>query len=92
VLWPLTLLIVPDSSCGLYLPRSRDHSNHIREASPRFNWYGRGSSVGIATRYGLEGQGLETRCGLSFQDPFTLATSCTMGVWCLFPGSKVART
>ena len=102
VLWPLTLLIVPDSSCGLYLPRSRDHSNDIRESWPRFNWYGRGSSVGIATRYGLEGQGLETRCGL-FSGPIhtgneTHATSCTMGVWYLFfrgvkwPGREVDLT
>jgi len=31
---------------------------------------GRDSSVGIATRYGLDGPGIESRLGRDFPDPF----------------------
>jgi hypothetical protein len=41
---------------------------------------GRDSSVGIATRYGLDGPGIESRC---MRDP----ASCTMGTGS-FPGVK----
>ena len=47
---------------------------------------GRDSSVGIATRYGLDGPGIESRWGRDFPHPFRLA-SCTMGT-VTFPGVK----
>ena len=33
------------------------------------NIMGRDSSVGIATRYGLDGPGIESRCGRDFPHP-----------------------
>ena len=55
---------------------------------------GRDSSVGIETRYGLDGPGIEFRWGLDFLHPSrpTLGAhpaSCTMGTGC-FPGGKAA--
>jgi hypothetical protein len=35
----------------------------------RFPWRGRYSIVGIATRYGLDGLGIESRCGRDFPHP-----------------------
>ena len=57
-------------------------------------WY-RGSSVGIATRYGLEGQGIESRSGQDFPHTSRPAqgahpASCTMGTGS-FPGIKSGR-
>ena len=48
------------------------------------NTVGRHSSVGIATRYGLDGPGIESRCGARFSasvqiDPEAHPTSYTMG-------------
>ena len=45
---------------------------------------GRDSSVDIATRYGLDGPGIEFRCGARFSapvqtDPGAHPASCTMG-------------
>jgi len=53
---------------------------------------GPGSSVGIATRYGLDGRGIETRWGARFSalvetDPGAQPASCTMGTRS-FPGVK----
>ena len=53
---------------------------------------GRNSSVCIATRYGLDGPGIESRCGRDFPHPSRPAlgahpASCTMGTGS-FPGVK----
>ena len=53
---------------------------------------GRDSVVGIATRYGLDGSGIESRCGRDFPHPSRPAlgaypASCTMGTGS-FPGVK----
>jgi len=53
---------------------------------------GRDSSVGIATRYGLDGSGIESRWGARFSDPVqtgpgTHLASYTMGTGS-FPGVK----
>jgi hypothetical protein len=48
----------------------------------------RDSSVGIATRYGLDGPGIESRWGRDFQHPSRVyPASCTMGTGS-FPGVK----
>jgi len=53
---------------------------------------GPGSSVGIATGYGLDGPGIESRWGARFStpvqtDPGAHPASCTMGTGS-FPGVK----
>ena len=53
---------------------------------------GRGSSVGIVTRYGLGGPGIESRCGWDFSGPVQTGpgahpASYTMGTGS-FPGVK----
>jgi hypothetical protein len=55
---------------------------------------GQDSSVGIATRYGLEGLGIEFQWGAKFSAPVqtgpgTHPASCTMGTDS-FPGGMVA--
>ena len=54
--------------------------------------YSRDSSVGIATRYGLDGPGIESRWGKRFSAPVHAAhsASCTMGTGS-FPGVKRPR-
>ena len=53
---------------------------------------GRDSSVGMATRYGLDGPGIEFRCGRDFPHPFRPALGPTQPpiqwVRGLFPGVK----
>ena len=55
---------------------------------------GRGSVVGIATRYGLYGPGIEFQCGANFPHPSRPALGPTQRpvqwVQCLFPGDKAA--
>ena len=55
---------------------------------------GRDSSVGIATGYGLDGPGIESRWGRDFPPvktgPAAHPTSCTMGTGS-FPGVKNGR-
>jgi hypothetical protein len=56
---------------------------------------GPGSSVGIATGYGLDGPGIESRWGARFSAPVQTGpgahpTSCTMGTR-FFPGVKSCR-
>jgi hypothetical protein len=56
---------------------------------------GRDSSVGIATRYGLDGPGIESRWGARFTAPVQTGSgahsaSCTMGTGS-FPGVKRPR-
>jgi hypothetical protein len=54
----------------------------------------RDSSVGIATRYGLNDLGIESRWGRDFPPPFTPALGPTQlpvkWVLCFFPGGKAA--
>ena len=57
-----------------------------------FFFDGRDSSVGIATRYGLDGPGIESLWGAIFSAPVQTGpgahpTSCTMGTGS-FPGVK----
>ena len=52
----------------------------------------RDSAVGIATRYGLDGPGIESRWGAGFSAPVQTGpgahpASCTMGTWSV-PGVK----
>ena len=59
--------------------------------SPYF-WVGRDSSVGIATRYGLDGTGIQSRWGTRFLAPVQTGPGvhpapCTMGT-ASFPGVK----
>ena len=63
----------------------------------RFNYLhcGSGSSVGIATRYGLDGPGIESRWGARFFAPVQTGpeahpASCTMGTGS-FPGVRSCR-
>jgi hypothetical protein len=55
---------------------------------------GRDSSVGLATRYGLDGPGIESRWRRDFPHPSRLALGPTQppihGVPGLFPGGKAA--
>ena len=60
----------------------------------RISFRGPGSSVGIATGYGLDGPGIETRWGARFSAPVQTGpgahpASCTMGTGS-FPGVKTA--
>ena len=59
-----------------------------------FIFVDRNSSVGIATRYGLKGPGIKSRCGRNFSHPSRPAQGPTLPpiqlVSVLFPGSKVA--
>jgi hypothetical protein len=56
--------------------------------------WGRDSSVGIATRYGLDGTGIEPLCGRNFPHPFRPALGPTQSPlqWVpgLFPGGESA--
>jgi len=60
-----------------------------------FDKRGPGSSVGIATGYGLGGPGIESRWGARFTapvqtDPGVHPASCTMSTGS-FPGAKIGR-
>jgi hypothetical protein len=61
---------------------------------PSFILKGRDSVVGLATRYGLDGPGIEFRWGRDFPQPFRPALGPTQPPiqWVpgLFPGGKVA--
>ena len=59
------------------------------------NFYGPGSAVGIATGYGLDGPGIESRWGARLSAPVQTGpgahpASCTMGTGS-FPGVKSGR-
>ena len=65
--------------------------------NPHFvaNFVGRDSSVGIATRYGVDGPGIESRWGARYSapvqtDPGAHPASCTMGTGS-FLGLKSGR-
>ena len=64
------------------------YTRAVTEYLPSTRYYrlfrGRDSSVGIATRYGLDGLGIESRCGARFSvpvqtSPGTHPASYTMG-------------
>ena len=48
---------------------------------PEFNLMGRDSSVGIATRYGLGGQGIESRWGARFSAPVQTGPEAHPASW-----------
>ena len=60
-----------------------------------FSWSGPGSSVGIATDYGLDGPGIVIPVGTRFSEPVQTGpgahpASCKIGTWS-FPGVKSGR-
>jgi hypothetical protein len=68
----------------------RSLTNHYGQAILKY--WGRDSSVGIATGYGLDGPGIESRWGTRFfahvqTGPEAHPASCTMGTGS-FPGVK----
>ena len=72
------------------ITRNPTHSCHVLKV--HYFCFGLGSSVGIATGYGLEGPGIESRWGRDFQPPQTgpgaHPASFTMGSG-FFPWGKV---
>ena len=68
--------------------------------STRRLWSGPGSVVGIATGYGPDGPGIESRCGARFSAPVWVSpgahlASCTMGTgsfWGVKSGRGVTLT
>jgi hypothetical protein len=57
-----------------------------------FIQYGPGSSFGIATCYGLDGPGIESRCGRIFPHPSGPALGLTLySGYRVFPGGKAAE-
>jgi len=59
------------------------------------HWGNRDSSVGIATRYGLDGPGIESRWGRDFPHPSRTtwgSPSLLYTGYRVFPGDKAART
>ena len=78
----LTTLVIVSSLC--YLKCSSYFTVNV----------GRDSSVGIATRYGLDGPGIESRWGRDFPYPSRPALGPTQPpvqwVLSLFPGGKAA--
>ena len=67
---------------------------HYHKFYQYFSLMGRGSVVGIATRYGLDGPGFESRWGRDYPHPFRPALGHTQShvqwVTGLFPESKDA--
>jgi hypothetical protein len=58
--------------------------------------WGRDIVIGIATRYGMDGQGIESRCGARFSAPVQTGTKahpafCTMGTGSLSRAVKRSR-
>jgi hypothetical protein len=72
--------------CQVYIIRV------IPDCNPFSITVGRDSSVGIATRYGLEGQGIESRWGEVFRTrpdrPWGPPSLLYNGYWVSFPGVK----
>ena len=81
-----------DTCRGLSQARNVLPKHYIELVHDCFVHVGRDSSVGIATRYGLDGAGIESRWGASFSapvrnDPGAHPTYYTMGTGS-FPGVK----
>ena len=51
---------------------------------------GRDSSVGVATRYGLDGPGIKPRWGERFSSPVQTGTGALYNGYRVFPGGKAA--
>jgi hypothetical protein len=89
-LFPLTLSLALVSVFQLFLHLVLSSRMNTRIAS----WVGRDSSVSIATRCGLDGPGIESRCGRDFPHPSRPAMGPTQRLvqWVpgLFPGGKAA--
>jgi hypothetical protein len=75
----------------MYLPLS---FKELEEPTIKSYYLGRDSAVGIATRYGLDGPGIESRWGRDFSQPSRHALGPTQPPiqWVpdLFPGGKAA--
>ena len=58
-----------------------EHKIHLVFMVTQYSYGGQDSSVGMATRYGLDGPGIESRWGRDFPPPSRPAqpASCTMG-------------
>jgi hypothetical protein len=83
-------LQIPADFYHIWTHSKQPHTlKHIRYG----NCHGRDSSVGIATRYGLDGPEIECRLAARFSatvqtSTWTHTASCTMGAGSLFPGVK----
>ena len=94
--------------CIYKIKRFTGHTVYMKQISSCYvpPYVGRDSSVGIATRYGLDGPGIESRWGARFSAPVqtgpgTYPASCTVGTgslqggkaagaWCWHPPSSDA--
>ena len=89
------LIFVKSIQSTNILPHKASHRNNVMIFTCFLqNTGGRDSSVGIATRYGLDGRGIESRWGARFSAPVQTGpgahpASCTMGTG-VFPGVKAA--
>jgi hypothetical protein len=94
---------LPSYTQYVYLYHPALHDNPERSSLKHYSTHlhglwdgdvGRDSSVGIVTRYGLDGQEIESRCGRDFPHPSRSALEPTLpdvqGVPGLFPGVKAA--
>jgi len=86
------LAIFTNTCRGLSQARNVLPKHYIKLFHDCFVHVGRDSSVGIATGYGLDGPGIESRCGARFSAPAQTETGahpayCTMGTGS-FPGVK----
>jgi len=91
------MLVYESINIGYRIMMLSDSSNKKRKTSQKKHYLhnsilmtgGPGSSVGIATDYGLDGPGIESRWGQDFPpiqtSPATHPSSCTMGTRS-FPG------
>jgi hypothetical protein len=72
------------------------HAYYYKIIAKALQFCGSGSVVGIATRYGLDGAGVEYRWGARFSAPVQAGpgahpATCTMGTGS-FPGVKSCRS
>ena len=88
---------VSESVSGARGPRSSQRrlcvkcESHLSTYSGAFTLFGgRDSSVGIATRYGLDGPGIESRWGRDFPHPSWDPPSLLYNGYRVFPGGKAA--
>jgi len=86
----LSTLTLSLSPVALWTLRGKDYVSKVRDG------LGRDSSVGIVTRYKLDGPGIESRWGRGFPHPSRPTLEPTQPpihwVLCLFPGGKAIDT
>jgi hypothetical protein len=79
---------------GVTVPRVLNFGTRGKFVFPKIQNRTRDSAVGIATRYGLEGPGIESRCGVIFHTyPYRLRgpPSLLYNGYRVFPGGKGGR-